>query len=1207
MLQQKKLLLRLLFIFSLIGAPASLSASLSAKFYTSISNSTVKFKDTSTHSTKITRCAWNFGDGSTSTSFDPTHTYSKSGTYYVCYTIYDAIDSSKYCDSVKVIAPCNAMFSYGSTMYTYYFKNSSTGTLTNFYWDFGDGNSDTARFPTHTYKKVGGYTVCLTVYDTNNACKNTYCDTFKIVPPPCNADFKYYDTAMDVIFSNTSKGWANKYQWSFGDGTSSTKESPVHHYTKAGYYTACLTINDTINKCSDSFCQVIKVRTSCSASFNYADSGNRTFQFVNTSSANTKNWYWEFGDSTTSKDASPLHTYAKEGYYHVCLTTTDSSGTCTNKYCVTIGVFTCKASFTYKIIGDTVYFTNTTSGDNFISKTTWYFGDGDSSHDLHAKHVYSSGGIYNVCLKVYKSTNSCNSTTCQNITFTKNCFASFTYNDSALKYTFKSKVSTNINSWYWDFGDGTTSTDPNPVHTFPKYGSYKVSLEVQDTGGICKSYYIIGIIINRCSAKYSYLTKADSVIFSLPYSSSSATYSWNFGDGTTSNLAKPYHLFASTGYYYVCLYLSDSIKGCASYYCDSIHFIKPAYCDVSFSNKKSTSNNLKLDFTSKYTKNITDLVWNFGDGDTLAQDLNSVSGNPSHTYSASGHYVVSLTGYDKVNGCIAYYNDTITVNDLCRDSFSYWTKCTYTYFTAYSNTGKNSTYQWSLGDGTTGSGKGEDHTYANGGTYYVCLTVTDSSGTCSSTYCDSITIKAPNTHAAYKYVIKGNKVQFVNKSTGNITNYLWYFGDGTSSDLNDPEHTFASNGNYKVCLHTIDSVSGCSDIYCDSFTIDNSSCYTTFSKYDINNKKVVFKMTPLKNVTYTWYFGDGDSATNLEDTIAHTMSHVYSEYGKYEVVLKAKGSDGCESSYTVRIGLAGHTISGNLTRGTSNFYSHYIVYLIKYNPADSTLKAIDTLKVDGTGDSALYAFSPPDTGVYYVKAALRKDDSLYSDYIPTYYGDEFQWGDATAIHLVSSNLTADIDLLSGTNTFGSGFISGKVSQGANKKEGDPLKDIQVMLTTTDGIPVRYTYSTSDGSYGFENLEFGSYKVFAEIPGLAPMASVVILSEENPKEEDVNIVVNTNTVVTSIRNKYNAGDIRSAKLYPNPADNLLYMDIDLTQGHNAILELYNATGQLIRMETKTLSGTQQTIQIPVDNLPQGLYMLQLKTGNGSYWEQKFIKL
>jgi hypothetical protein len=153
-----------------------------AGFTYNVSGLSVVFTDASTSSNPIISWMWNFGDSQTSTSQNPTHTYSTSGTYYVCLTMTDNHGChSTSCQhvSVSVPNPCHASYTFttDSAGMTFYFTNTSTGTTstTTYTWTFGDSTTSNLENPTHTYTSSGHYLVCLFINDTVTGCHSHYC------------------------------------------------------------------------------------------------------------------------------------------------------------------------------------------------------------------------------------------------------------------------------------------------------------------------------------------------------------------------------------------------------------------------------------------------------------------------------------------------------------------------------------------------------------------------------------------------------------------------------------------------------------------------------------------------------------------------------------------------------------------------------------------------------------------------------------------------------------------------------------------------------------------------------------------------------------------------------------------------------------------------------------------------------------------------
>jgi PKD repeat protein len=203
----------------------------------------VAFSDSSTNAVAW---HWDFGDGGTDTTQNPTHTYSAIGWYNVCLiSMNGCAVADTVCDSVFVcVAPTASMSYLQSGRDTLIFADSSM-YASSWHWDFGDGTTDSIQNPTHVYTADGSYTICLV---TENACgSDTVCTNVTICLTPVNAAFTFSTTQFDVAFTDASAG-ANTYSWDFGDGGTSTNASPTHTYAANGTYIACLTIGNNCNE-----------------------------------------------------------------------------------------------------------------------------------------------------------------------------------------------------------------------------------------------------------------------------------------------------------------------------------------------------------------------------------------------------------------------------------------------------------------------------------------------------------------------------------------------------------------------------------------------------------------------------------------------------------------------------------------------------------------------------------------------------------------------------------------------------------------------------------------------------------------------------------------------------------------------------------------------------------------------------------------------
>ncbi|WP_317233058.1 MULTISPECIES: PKD domain-containing protein [Pontibacter] len=469
----------------------------------------ITFEDKSTTSVtgnEIISWLWDFGDGTTSTEQHPQHTYSEAGVYDVKLTIQTASTcTSEIVKQVKVYPLPQAAFDAPETCHTSVtsFKDKSTvaeGAIAAWEWDFGDGSPvATAQNPSHTYAAPGTYTVKLTV-TTNAGCQTVTTNNVVINPKPEVKfelpDICIRDEAQFVNQTTISSGSIVKYEWSFGDGTTSTSINPKHKYRAEGTYKVKLTAYSD-KGCSESFeTEYIVSGAYPVAKFSATDFCQRSeVQFKDESEVafgRIVKWEWDFGDGATSAEQHPKHNYKKTGTYTVrltaysgivCLSTTTQQ--------VTI-VANPDAAFTTSNIclSETATFTNSSSvAEGSIVSYSWNFGDGATATIAEPTHKYSKPGTYTVSLTV-TTENGCQNLQQKQIIVYPLPKAAFSpviaCISEQVSFRNESTVSSgSIVAWNWNFGDGNTSSLQHPTYRYAQPGTYKVKLEVTTDNG-CK-------------------------------------------------------------------------------------------------------------------------------------------------------------------------------------------------------------------------------------------------------------------------------------------------------------------------------------------------------------------------------------------------------------------------------------------------------------------------------------------------------------------------------------------------------------------------------------------------------------------------------------------------------------------------------------------------------------------------------------------------
>jgi len=324
------------------------------------------------------------------------------------------------CDGLAPVANFTADVAAGNTPLIVTFSDLSSGEITSYLWNFGDGTTSTEANPSHVYSAVGDHTVTLTVTGPAGSNTKTRTNYIGIVIPP-EAEFVADKTAgvgtLDVQFTDQSTGIILYYDWDFGDGTvasgersvGSYEQNPMHTFTAPGSYTIKLKVTGSGTGDIDEVTKVDYIKINVDppvANFvaNKVIGGTSTsFQFTGHTVGTITDYLWNFGDGQTSTELSPSHTYSSVGTYTVTFTATGPGGSddeIKTNY-ITVLAAPVAAFISDKTSGyapESVQFTNQSTGT--ITSRLWTFGDGTTSTATSPSHIYEAEGTYTVSLTV---------------------------------------------------------------------------------------------------------------------------------------------------------------------------------------------------------------------------------------------------------------------------------------------------------------------------------------------------------------------------------------------------------------------------------------------------------------------------------------------------------------------------------------------------------------------------------------------------------------------------------------------------------------------------------------------------------------------------------------------------------------------------------------------------------------------------------------
>jgi PKD repeat protein len=315
--------------------------------------------------------------------------------------------------------PCLADFTAvpdNSNPLLIHFTDLSTGNITNWSWDFGDGSYSTLQNPSHQYAQTGHYGVYLYVQGADSSCYAYHSDTLIVGNTAgCQADFIALPDSSNPLlihFTDQSTGNIISWSWSFGDGSYSSQQNPSHQYAQAGHYGVGLQVQGADSSCYSYHFDTLVVGNSagCQANFYWSQDslqGGNTVHFHDWSTGQTVAWYWTFGDGGTSTQQNPVHIYPQPGNYTACLTITAINPDCTSTWCTTVNFNTsCESYFTYSANWLDVMFEGH-KVNGMPASYSWDFGDGGSGTGMNISHSYTTPGYHTVTLTTVEDSTQC--------------------------------------------------------------------------------------------------------------------------------------------------------------------------------------------------------------------------------------------------------------------------------------------------------------------------------------------------------------------------------------------------------------------------------------------------------------------------------------------------------------------------------------------------------------------------------------------------------------------------------------------------------------------------------------------------------------------------------------------------------------------------------------------------------------------------------
>jgi gliding motility-associated-like protein len=891
---------------------------------------------------------WNFGNGNGISTTDPhtavAATYFTGQNYTVTLTVKDGAQTSTKTSIITVYKSPVIDFSITNTIGCTPLATSfagiadpGDGTVTGYFWDFGDGNTLNTNSATvsNTYLFPGTYSVSLTV--TNSfGCSNTIKKINVITVYPALVPSFSVDSATvcslnhPLLFNNTSTGTGPlTYSWNFGDGGNSTSQNPSYQYAGKGIYTVQLTVTNAVG------CTATLTKPAYINAANYNPdftttsalcAGNSILFNDNSSPSPTGNPLWNFGDGGSGIGLNIGHAYAAAGNYAV--TISQNFGSCPVSFTKTIPVSAAPVVGPFMVNKGAacqspmlVNFTETTSS---AVRWLWNFtgNPNDTSSLQDPSFLYSTNGTYTPTLKVTNASG-CSTTFTETLNSaqpTATIHVDTTLTQSAIycadvNATFSAVSQDTISVFNWSFGDGTTSTSPNPTHTYSLPGTYIINLNFTTIHG-CTGIAFPPDTIIVYPKPHAIFTALDSLpcannqleIFTN-LDDSAARFTWIYGDGNSdiNNNIVHTHLYGNAGSYNMTLIASS--PGCKNDTSTITRYVQTTPIPTATVSNNCDSDRLTVAIADQ-PPGASEYIWNYGDGSPNDTDYVYVPVKNNH-YPQNGAYTASITA---VFGSCVQNSGPIPVFVLPKQhpvlSSPKDTICESASLpvvlspldTNYQrlSIGSNTYYHivnWQYNDRTLIPPKGNTgfkNVYSNSlsallpGKDSIRVIVQSGYFNCFDTS-NYIPIHITGPVAAFGAM---NKICYLtpviftdsSKATDGIplVQWQWNFGDGNSITRTTGDtvmHAYAFPGTYTPTLTVTDST-GCST----TVKLSVTQIFIYGSKADFNWKPVniapgfpvTFYNSSITNsgATFQWHFySDGSNSTN-PDSVVHVFSNI---------------------------------------------------------------------------------------------------------------------------------------------------------------------------------------------------------------------------------------------------------------------------------------------------------------------------------------------
>jgi PKD repeat protein len=951
--------------------------------------------------------SWDFGDGNFSNSRTVNHIFTTSGTFNVQLIVNDGCSFDTLFQVINVFPVPQGNFSSLDDSVcgtdTIQFLNSNTGS--SFNWDFGDGNFSTLTEPFNIYASPGVYNVKLISTSLANGCSvEDSIEVFSLTNPETlfSIDTNLGCLPLSVNFTNNSLN-SDYFYWDFGDGSNTSNLNPSYTYNLHGSFTGSL-VSTNLNGCQDSVSFLVQVNPKPNAGFSYNNIDSCvlpiSFFFQNTSTINSS-YTWSFGDGDTSTLSNPTNSYANNGQFLVDLYIENIFG-CRDTAQNVLNIDTIPlADFEMDTISGCipllVSFNNNSQNSSFFS---WDFGDGNFSSSASPSYTYSIPGNYQIQL-LSQDANGCFDSSFSSIHIFPEPNANFTFSNtnSCFQPVLVDLLNTSLGSnyYYWDFGNGISSSNTSPNFNYDSIGVYNISLiagnsySCEDT--IIQSFNVYQQPQAIFNPNQDSICLRDSIFLSSINSQYQDLITWNLNGSLFNTMNDTAIFIANPGFYYLEMYASNNNGICidTSAHNSGIEVLPSPIADFLISPTDGCKPLIGVDFINQ-SVSADFYLWDFSNGNT-ASSINS-----NENFYNDGIYNISLHVSNTL-GCVDSIFKTLEVfpKPVADFSFTNSEPCYQPTQLIFNNLSLGSSiYNWDFGNSQFSSNQNPTINYVNPGNFNIELIVENTFG-CKDTIEDNFqALQVPIAEFILSddTICVGDSVIFISQSQySDFVN--WDLSNGYSFTGNNFIYEFLDTTTVDVTLQAF-SNNGCSDtIQVASSVVVINSPVAEFIIADTSYNRTeplagTFSFSNLsQNATnYYWEFPYGDNSYSFNPVLDFN----YYDEGYYTYLLNAFNGCGVDV-YSLIINMK---FEKSLYIPNALYIGHSDIEISRFKAVGTGMEEFSMMIFDNYGNVIWESSELTDLGepLKYWDGTVRGENALQDVYLWKVFGkykDESMW------------------------------------------------------------------------------------------------------------------------------------------------------------------------------------------------------------------------